>query len=75
MRVIYTIFLFIILGAIGLFALQNFQTITLKFANWSISCPVPLLVIIVYLLGMVSGWTVLGLMRRSIQRATAHSSD
>jgi uncharacterized integral membrane protein len=75
MRVFHTLVLLLILGAFGLFALQNHQVITLKYLNWSISCPFSLLVIVAYLLGMASGWTILGITRLSLRRATAHSAS
>jgi putative membrane protein len=70
MRVVYGLILLLLLGAIGVFAVQNREIITLNYLDRSIVCPVPLLVVIVYLLGMVSGWTVLGIMRRSLRRVT-----
>jgi putative membrane protein len=72
MRVVYSLTLLLALGAVGLFAVQNREILTLKYLNWSISCPLSLLMVIVYLLGMASGWTVLGIMRLSLRRATAH---
>jgi len=72
MRVVYFLILLLVLGAIGLFALQNHEVITLKYLNWSISCPISLLVVIAYLLGMASGWTVLGIVRLSLRGVAAH---
>jgi lipopolysaccharide assembly protein A len=72
MRVAYFLILMLMLGAVGLFALQNREIITLKYLNWSLSCPVSLLVVIAYLLGMASGWTVLGVVRLSLRRVAAH---
>jgi putative membrane protein len=75
MRVVYFVILLLVLGAVGIFAVQNHEIITLKYLNWSISCPLSLLVVMVYLLGMASGWTVLSIMRLSLRRVTAHSSQ
>jgi uncharacterized integral membrane protein len=74
MRVVYGLILLLLLGAVGVFAVQNPDIITLKYLDRSVTCPVSLLVIIVYLLGMVSGWTVLGIVRRSLRRVTEHPS-
>jgi uncharacterized integral membrane protein len=71
MRFVYGLILVVILGAIGLFAAQNTETLTLKFWNQTLSGPIPLLIGAVYLLGMLSGWTLVGIMRRSFQRVTA----
>ena len=68
MRIVYLLILLLALAALVVFTLQNNQTVTLQYLNWSISCPLPLLFAIVYVLGMVSGWTVVGVMRRSLRR-------
>jgi len=70
MRVIYMLILLVLLGAIGIFALQNRETITLQYLDRSVACPLALLIAIVYLLGMVSGWTVVGFLRRSLRRVS-----
>ena len=67
MRFVYLLILLLALAALVVFAAQNNQTVTLQYFNWSITCALPLLIAIVYLLGMVSGWTVIGLLRRSLR--------
>jgi len=74
MRVVYGLILLLLLGAVGVFAVQNREIIPLNYLDRSVTCPVSLLVAIVYLLGMVSGWTVLGIVRRSLRRVTEHPS-
>ena len=74
MRVIYFLILLAVLGAIGVFALQNQEVITLKYLDRSVSCAASLLIGIVYLLGMVSGWTVVGVLRRSLRRVSERPS-
>jgi uncharacterized integral membrane protein len=66
MRRFYSIVLLLLVGAIGMFALQNREPIALEFFGWGALCPPALVVGIAYLLGMVSGWTVVGLMQRSL---------
>ena len=66
------LFLVLALAAVGVFAVQNHETVTLQYLDRSATCSLPLLVGIVYLLGMVSGWTVIGLLRRSLQKVTEH---
>jgi uncharacterized integral membrane protein len=70
MRVIQAIIVLTFLGAIGLFALQNMDAITVTFWTWKATGPVALLTIAVYLLGMVSGGTVVSFFRRSLQRVS-----
>jgi len=59
------------LVAIGVFAVQNRDVITVNFLGWNLSQPVALLSIVVYVLGMLSGWTVVAFLRRSIHGVTA----
>lgn len=70
MRVIYLLILLVLLGAIGVFALQNRETIVLQYLDRNVSCPLALLIVIVYLLGMVSGWTVIAFVRHSLRRVS-----
>ena len=70
MRIIYLLILLALLGAIGVFALQNRETIVLQYLDRNVSCPLALLIVIVYLLGMVSGWTVIAFVRHSLRRVS-----
>ena len=74
MRMIYFLILLFFLAAIGVFALQNQEAIILQYLGRSVSCPPSLLIAIVYVLGMVSGWTVVGLIQRSLRRVTEHAA-
>jgi lipopolysaccharide assembly protein A len=74
MRVIQGIILLAFLGALGLFAVQNTEAITVSFWNWKATGPVALLAIAIYLLGMVSGWTVVSFFRRSLHRVSERST-
>jgi lipopolysaccharide assembly protein A len=68
MRVICFIFLCMFAGAAGVLAYENQQNVTLTFFNKSIDTNVPVLVGLTYLAGMLSGWTVVGMLRRSLNR-------
>jgi putative membrane protein len=63
---------FLLLAALAavviIFAAQNRQDVTLTFYNYSQTVNVSLLIGVVYVLGMVSGWSVVGMLRRSIVR-------
>jgi putative membrane protein len=50
-----------------IFAVQNFQSVTVSFLNFRISAPHALLIAIIYLLGMVTGGSVWALMRRAFE--------
>jgi uncharacterized integral membrane protein len=70
-RTLLGLVLLAFLGAVGLFAVQNTQTVTLRFADRTIAAPLALLAVSVYFLGMLSGWTVVGVLRRSFNRVMA----
>lgn len=70
MRAFYFIILLIVCAAIALFAVQNNEAITVRYLDQSMSTTLPLLILAVYLLGMVSGWTVVGFLNRSLRRVT-----
>lgn len=72
MRIIQTVVLLAFLAMIGLFALQNRDVVTISFLSWSLTAPIALLTLAVYVLGMLSGWTVTALVTRSIRRAVNH---
>ncbi len=73
MRTLLGLILLAFLAAVGLFALQNMQTVVVRFATWTLTAPVAFLAVAVYFLGMISGWTVVGFLRRSFNRVTAES--
>lgn len=75
MRYLLGFILLIFLGAVGLFAVQNTQPITVRFWNYSITAPVAILSIGAYFLGMISGWNVVAFMRSMIQSVTAPSDQ
>lgn len=74
MRVIYFLFLVAFVAVVGMFAYQNSRTETVTFWDRSWELPFPLVVGGAYLLGMLSGWTVIGMLRRS-WRAVAEPDD
>jgi len=66
MRLIYFIFLLAFVGAVAVLAYENQNTVNLTIFNKSIDTNVPVLVGLTYLAGMLSGWTIVGILRRSI---------
>jgi hypothetical protein len=67
MRFLCFLFLVLFAGAVGAFAYFNQQDLTLRFFDWTIDAPVAAVLGITYLLGMLSGWSVLGMVRRSLR--------
>ena len=68
MRLIYFLFLLAFTGAAALLAYENQNDVNLTFFNNQITTSVPILVGLTYLAGMLSGWTVVGILRRSLNR-------
>jgi lipopolysaccharide assembly protein A len=66
MRWLHFIIVVLFALATAAFALQNLQTVTLTFLGFSIGAPLALLVVIIYVLGMVTGGSLFALIRRSI---------
>jgi uncharacterized integral membrane protein len=69
MRALYITVLVLIMAALAIFAYQNDGSVTLHYFRRSISLPMSLLIAAVYVLGMLSGWTVVGFLRRSWRHA------
>jgi uncharacterized integral membrane protein len=69
MRIIYMALFVVLVCLVAVFALQNLQTVTVSFFEWSLTLPVALLVAGVYLLGMATGGTVLAFFRRTLHKA------
>jgi uncharacterized integral membrane protein len=55
--------------ALAIFAYRNDEIITLRYFRRGITLPISLLISAVHLLGILSGWTVVGFLRRSWRRA------
>jgi putative membrane protein len=69
MRILYLALIILLAGVTILFALQNLQTITVSFLNWSVTLPTALVVMGAYILGMVSGGSVLAFLRWTLRRS------
>ena len=75
MRVVYFLILVVIVAAVGIFAWQNEQSVTLRYLDQSMTQPLSLLIGVAYVLGMLSGWTVVGILKRSLQRVTEQRAN
>jgi|HubBroStandDraft_4_1064222.scaffolds.fasta_scaffold635718_1 putative membrane protein len=70
MRMLYGIILLILLTAIGVFVFQNRGNVTLNYLDRTLTTSLAMLIGATYVLGMITGWTVLGFLRRSIHRVS-----
>jgi putative membrane protein len=69
MRWFYMIIIVLFVAAILVFALQNFQVVTLSFLGFGASVPLALLVGLVYVIGMATGGSLFALLRRSVAKS------
>ena len=68
MRALCFLFLIGFACVVGVFAYQNDRPEVISLFGESREVRFPVLVGCVYLLGMLSGWTVVGVLKRSLQR-------
>jgi len=74
MRFVQAVVFLALLVMIGVFAVQNMGLVSLNFLTWNLAQPIALVVVTVYLLGMLSGWSVLAFMRGSLRQVTERPS-
>lgn len=67
MRWIYLAVIVLFAAAILIFVLQNFEIVTMSFLGINARVPLALLVAVAYLLGAVTGGSLLALLRRSYE--------
>jgi uncharacterized membrane protein YciS (DUF1049 family) len=70
MRVLCLLTLVIIVGVGVVFGLENRQSVTLTFYNREMTFPIWGVLGTVYVLGMLTGWSIVGLLKRSWEGAT-----
>jgi uncharacterized integral membrane protein len=71
MRLLYLLFLVAFAGAVVIFAYQNQEEVHLRFFDWTLAASIALIIGVAYALGMLSGWTVVGMLRRSAKELIA----
>jgi uncharacterized integral membrane protein len=69
MRWFYLAIIVLLAAATVIFAAQNFQVVAVSFLRISIQTPLAFLIAVIYLLGAVTGGSLLALLRRSIEGA------
>ena len=67
MRLIYLAVIILIAAAAIIFALQNFEIVTMSFLGFNARVPLALLVAVAYLLGTATGGGLFALLRRSYE--------
>ena len=75
MRWVYLVLLLVIVAIIVVFVAENRQNETVKFFSQEITAPLSLFFVAVYFLGMWSGGTVVGFVKRAYQHATGRGEQ
>jgi uncharacterized integral membrane protein len=70
MRWVYLILLLVIVTVIVVFVVQNNENQTVIFFNHTITAPLSVFFVAAYFLGMWSGGTVVGFIKRTFHHAT-----
>ena len=73
MRYVYIALIVILASVVGLFKFQNLEAATVTLWSMSITLPMSILVLLIYLLGMFTGGFMLALVRGWIQGAKVSS--
>ena len=71
MRWVHTAIIILFVLAIIVFVEQNRASVTMSFLGFGLHAPLAVLVAIVYLLGAVTGGSLLALIRRSVRGSRA----
>lgn len=68
MRFFSFLFLLLFAGIIGGFIWQNHQEVTLTFFRYEVTTSIPIVIGTAFVLGMLSGWSIVGMLSRSVGR-------
>lgn len=69
MRFAYLVVILLLTAAVLVFTFQNLASVTVTFMNTSVTLPITLLVLVVYVLGMLTGGALWSLFRASYRGA------
>jgi uncharacterized integral membrane protein len=70
MRFVYMALIVVFAAIIILFKIQNLESVTVSLFSASVSMPVSVLVLLIYVLGMLTGGFMLALVRTWVHGAT-----
>ena len=70
MRFFSAVALLALVAAVGIFAWQNFEPVTIRYWDREVAAPMAAVAGVMYLLGMLTGWSVLGIFRSTLSRVT-----
>jgi len=71
MKYVYVALIVVFAGIVLLFKVQNLTSVTVSLFAASVTLPISVLVLLIYVLGMLTGGMALALLRTLIHRASA----
>ena len=72
-RWVYVAVVVVFVAAILIFLFQNTQSVSVTFLSFGMAAPIAVVVLVVYVLGALTGGSLYALLRRSIQGSRANS--
>ena len=75
MRWVYLVLFLAIVTVVVVFVIENNENTTVKLFHQSLTAPLSWFFVAVYFLGMWSGGTVVGFVKRAYHRATQHAEQ
>jgi lipopolysaccharide assembly protein A len=72
-RWIYLAIVVVFVAALIIFVIQNAGSVSVSFLTWAIDLPIAVVVVVVYVLGAMTGGSLYGLLRRSVAGARRQS--
>lgn len=75
MRYVYLTLIIALTAAVLLFKFQNLDLVTVSFLNASLTLPISIMVMLVYVLGMLTGGFLVALVRGWIHEATRKPAE
>ncbi len=69
MRWVYLIIVIVFVAAVVIFGIQNREMVTTSFLGFSLRSPLVILVVIVYVLGAITGGSLYALLRKSVRES------
>ena len=67
MRWVYLAVVVVFVAALVIFLFQNTESAAVSFLSWGLTAPLALTVLVAYVLGALTGGSLYGLLRRSVQ--------
>jgi lipopolysaccharide assembly protein A len=75
MRFIYLTLVILISAVIFIFTFQNLSTATVSFLHWQMRTPLSITMLVIYFLGMLTGGSLVSLIKSWVRGSTRRPQD